>query len=117
MKFEKFVAKFIQELDELEKRNRGLHNADVVDIIWKKMMNPELSQYATSLKLQFKRQPRYYQYILQDIAIQVPSFHIPNFRKASKVGTQDHIHTNGFLNKGAYDNHGKLYIGTYPFHK
>ena len=40
MKFENFVAKFTQAVDELEKRNRGLHYSDVFDIIWKKMMNP-----------------------------------------------------------------------------
>ena len=81
------------------------------------MMNPELSQYVTALKVQFQRQPRDYQQILQDIASQVPSLHVPDFRKASKVGTQDHSQTKGCPDKGAYDKHGKLYIGTYPFHK
>ena len=33
MKFEKFVTKFTQAVDELEKRNQGLHNDDVVDLI------------------------------------------------------------------------------------
>ena len=32
LKFEKFVAKFLKAVDELDKRNRGLHNADVVDM-------------------------------------------------------------------------------------
>ena len=36
LKFEKFVAKFVKAVDELDKRNRGLHNADVVDMIWKR---------------------------------------------------------------------------------
>ena len=81
------------------------------------MMNPELSQYATALKVQFQRQPRDYQQILQDIASQVPSLHVPNFRKASEIGTQDHSQTKGCPDKGAYDEHGKLYIGTYPFQK
>ena len=30
LKFEKFVAKFVKAVDELIKRNRGLHNADVI---------------------------------------------------------------------------------------
>ena len=111
MKFEKFVAKFNQAVDELEKHNRGLHNADVIDIIWKKIMNPELSQYVTEFKVQFQRQPQYYQDILQEIARQLSSLHVPNLRKASKFGTQDHIQTKGYSSKGAYDNHGKLYIG------
>ena len=44
MIFEKFVTKFTQAVDEFKKRNRVLHNADVVDIIWKKMMSLELRQ-------------------------------------------------------------------------
>ena len=34
LKFEKFVAKFVKAVDELDKRKRGLHNAHVVDMIW-----------------------------------------------------------------------------------
>ena len=41
MKFEKFVAKFVKTVDDLEKYERGMHNADVVDLIWKKMTNPK----------------------------------------------------------------------------
>ena len=33
MKLEKFVTKFTQAVDKLEKRNQGLHNDDVVDLI------------------------------------------------------------------------------------
>ena len=29
LKFEKFVAKFVKAVDELDKRNRGMHNVDV----------------------------------------------------------------------------------------
>ena len=46
----------------------------------------------------------------------MPSLHVPNFRKASEVGTQDHSQTKGCPDKGAYDDHGKLYIGKYHFH-
>ena len=61
VKFDMFVAKFTQAVDELEKRNRGLHNADFVDLIWNKIMNPELSQYVTALEVKFKQQPQDYQ--------------------------------------------------------
>ena len=44
MKFEKFIAKFVKAVDDLEQFNRGMHNGDVVDLIWKKMTNPNLSQ-------------------------------------------------------------------------
>ena len=39
LKLEKFVAKFVKAVDELDKRNRGLNNADVVDMIWEKVTN------------------------------------------------------------------------------
>ena len=55
MKFEKFVAKFVKAVADLERFNRGMHNGDVVDLIWKKMTNPDLSQYVTALKVQFQR--------------------------------------------------------------
>ena len=58
MKFDKFVAKFVKAVDDLEQFNRGTHNGDVVDLIWKKMTNPDLSQYVTALKVQFQREPR-----------------------------------------------------------
>ena len=34
-----------------------------------------------------------------------------------ELGTQDHSHTKGCPNKVAHDNHGKIYIGRYPFQK
>ena len=56
MKFEKFFAKFTQAVDELKKkRNQGLYYADVVDLVWKKVMNPELIQYVTAPKVEFQR--------------------------------------------------------------
>ena len=67
--------------------------------------------------MEFHWQPRDYQEILQDIVNQVPSLHVPNFRKASEVGTQDHSQTNVCPDKGAYDDHVNMYIGKYPFHK
>ena len=67
--------------------------------------------------MQFQQQTQDYQEILQDISSQVTSLHVPNFRKASEVGTQDHSHTKVFTDKGACDNHGNIYIGNYPFHK
>ena len=80
-------------------------------------MNPELSQYVTALKVKFHRQPQDYQYILQDINSQLPSLHVPNFRKTSEFSTQDHSQTKIFPDKVDYDNHVKLYIGHYPLQK
>ena len=119
LKFEKFVAKFVKAVDELDKRNRGLHNADVTDMIWKKITNPELNQYVVALKVQFKSEPRSYQEVLQDIASEIPSLPINNFKKASEVG-RIVDNNSGFdkcPNSGAYGADGTLYIGTYPYQK
>ena len=70
------------------------------------MMNPELIQYVTALKVKFQQQTRDYQDILQDIYIQVPTLHVTNFRKASEVVTQDHSQTKVCPDKGDYDDHG-----------
>ena len=104
--FEKFVAKFVKEVDDLERFNRGMHNGDVVNLIWKKMTNPDLSQYITALKVQLQREPRYYKDVLQDIASQVPTLCVDTFRKTYS--------NSGCPTVGAHDEHGKLYTGTYP---
>ena len=119
LKFEKFVAKFVQAVDELDKRNRGLHNADVVDMIWQKVTNPELNQYVVALKFQFQREPRNYQEVLQDISSQIPALPINTFRKASEVGriVDDNSGFDECPNSGAYGADGKLYIRKYLYHK
>ena len=43
LKFENFVAKLVKLVDELDQINRGLHNADVVDMICHNVTNPELN--------------------------------------------------------------------------
>ena len=53
LKFEKFVAKFVKAVDELDKRNRELHNADVVDMIWKKVAKTDPNKYIVAPKVQF----------------------------------------------------------------
>ena len=119
LKFEKFVDKFAKAVDELDQINRGLHNADVVDIIWKKVTNPELNQYVVALKVQFQREPQNYQEVLQYIASKTPTFPINIFRKASEVG-RIFDENSGFdecPNSGAYGADGKLYIGKYPYQK
>ena len=78
MTFEKFVSKLVKAFEELEKRGRGMHNAEIVDIIWQRVRNAELSQYLTSLKVQFQHQPRNYRELLQYIASQVPSLGVDN---------------------------------------
>ena len=95
-----------------------MHNGDVVDLIWKKMTNPDLSQYVTALKVQFQREPRDYNDVIQDIASQVPTLRVDTFRKTSEVRRQESANINsGCPTVGAHDEHGKLYTGTYPYKK
>ena len=79
MPFEKFVSKLVKAVDELGKQGRGMHKSDIVEIIWQRVSNAELSQYLTALKVQFQHQPRNYREILQDIASQVPSIGMDTF--------------------------------------
>ena len=85
MTFEKFVSKLFKTDDEIGKWGRGIHNADIVEIIWQRVSNSELIKYLAALKVQFQHQPRNYKEVLQDIAIQVPSIGVDAFRKASEV--------------------------------
>ena len=113
MTFEKFVRKIVKAVDELEKRGRGMHNAEIIEIIWKRVSNDELSQYITSLKTQFQQQPRNYREVLQDIASQVPSIGVDTLRKASEVSVQG-TESGGAPDQGFYDSNGLLFHGTYP---
>ena len=85
MTFEKFVSKLVKAVDEPEKRGRGMYNADIVEIIWQRVSNAELSRYPTTLKVQFQHQPHNYREALQDIASQVPSIGVDTFQKAYGV--------------------------------
>ena len=89
-----------------------MHNSDIIEIIWQRASNAELSQYLTALKVQFQHQPRNYREVLQDIASQVPSIGVDNFRKASDVSVQG-IESGGSPDKGVYESNGLLFYGTY----
>ena len=101
MTFEKFLSKIVKAVDELEKQGRGIHNADIVEIIWKRVSNTELSQYITDLKVQFQHQPRNYRELLQDIASQVLSIGVDTLRKASGVSVwgqnREELKTTAFM--------------------
>ena len=90
-----------------------MHNADIVEIIWKRVSNAELSQYLNALKVQFQHQPRNYREVLQDIANQVPSIGVDTFRKASEVSVQG-TESGGSPDQGVYDSNELLFHGTYP---
>ena len=80
MTFEKFVATFQKAIDDLEMYGRGMHNGDIVDLLWTKMGNPELAPYVVSVKFHYQVVRRGYNSILQDIATQVPLLAPTTFR-------------------------------------
>ena len=113
MILEKFFRKLVKAVDELEKRGRGMHNSDIVEIIWQRARNSELSQYLTDIKAQLKHQPRNYREVLQDVLSQVPSIGVETLRKSSEVSVQG-TELVGAPYQVVYDSNGLLFHVTYP---
>ena len=106
------MSQFLKSVDKLDKQRRVIHNADIVKLIWKKIVNPELSQNVIALKVQFQHLPRPYQKLLQYIASQVPLLATTNFSQTSEISTT--LENKTELNcpdTGAHDVKGKLFIG------
>ena len=54
MTFEKFVATFQKAIDNSDMYGRVMHNCDIVDLLWTKMVNPELATYVVSMKVHYQ---------------------------------------------------------------
>ena len=67
MTFEKFMATFQKEMDDLEMYGCGMKNGDIVDLLRTKMGNPELAPYVVSMKVHYQVVRRERKEILQDI--------------------------------------------------
>ena len=67
-----------------------MYNAEIVEIIWKRVSNSELSQYLTALKVKFQHQTRNYREVLQYIASQVLSIDVETSQKASECQYREH---------------------------
>ena len=80
MTFEKFVATLQKAIDDLEMYGRGMHNGDIVDLLWTKMGNPELAPYVFSMKVHYQAIRRGYKEILQDIVTRIPLLAPTTFR-------------------------------------
>ena len=85
---EKKNRNLFQAVSAVEKLGTGIHNADIVEIIWQRVRNVELIQYLTVLKVQFQHQPHNYREVLQAIASQVPSIGVDTLQKACEVLVQ-----------------------------
>ena len=82
-------------------------------IIWQRVSNAELSQYLTSLKVQFQHQTHIFREEAQYITSQVPSIGVDTFRKASAVSVQV-TKSVGAPDQGVYESNGLLFHGTCP---
>ena len=116
MSFELFSSKIQEAVDDLGDCGRVPHDGDIVDKIWKKILNPELSAYVEALKVQYGQNPRSFREILLDIATQVPNLKKVAFRR----NVSEVVSGSGFTRggecpmDGVYTAEGKLFIGTYP---
>ncbi len=120
MPFEKFVDKFQRAVDDLEAGGRPMHNDDVIDTLWPKIINNEIREFVTALKVDQARNPRGFREILQDIATEVPKTS-PNAsfrRNVSEVSSShgQYIRDGNCPHRGVMVD-GKMFIGNYTGQK
>ena len=95
---------------------RAPHKGDIVDKIWKKVENSDITAFMEALKVQHSQNPRYFNKILLEIATQIPNLKIITFRR----NVLEIVYkSGGFTREGecpkdsALTEEGKLIIGTY----
>ena len=57
MSFELFSSKIQSAVDTLEECGRAPHDGDIVDKLWHKIMNTDLSSFVEALKVQYNQNP------------------------------------------------------------
>jgi len=110
--FEKFSARLQKAYDELEANGRKVDNGDIVDDLWARIQNTDIQVYVSSLKVDYQRNPRSYQLILQDIAAEIASkssFTFATSRNVSAVYTRQ----GPCPQQGVHKADGSLFIGNY----
>ena len=119
MKFETFVATFQKAIDDLDMYGCGMHNGDIVDLLWIKMGNPELATYVVFMKFHYQVFRRGYREILQYITTQILFLAPKSFRARVSDLHQTDITAEevGCLEQGARTSTGKLFTCTYPYKK
>ena len=121
MPFEKFVDKFQQAIDDLEAGGRPMHNDDIIDMLWPKIINNEIREYIVALKVDQARNHRGFRDIIQDIASEIPKISpVSSFKRnvsAFKNSEESKYTKDGSCpHKGVMVN-GKIYIGNYTGQK
>ena len=121
MPFERFVDKFQRAVDDLETGGRPMHNDDIIDALWPKLLNNEIKEFVMALKVDQARNPRNYRDILQDIAAEIPKISPASTfkRNVAEVAT---THKASFTKEGSCPNtgvmsNGKIFIGNYTGNK
>ena len=114
--FELFSSKIQGAVDALTQCHRKPHNGDIVDKIWQKIQNSELTSFVEALKVQYSQQPRPFDKILQAIATQIPNLRKVTFkRNVSEIKAgMDHTREGTCPTHGVYTAEGKIFVGNYP---
>ena len=81
-KFEVFNSKFQNAVNILDRYGCTMHNEDVVDLLWKKLNNVELTMFLASIKVDYRRNCQKYTKILQESATHIPTGKTPLFTTA-----------------------------------
>ena len=127
--FEKFSSKLQKAYDELEEHGRAVHNGDIVDALWDRIVDSSLTSYISSLKVDYQRTPRSYKLILQDISAEVANNKkAVSFAPGTRGVSAAHTREGTCPTEGVYTSDGSLFIGNYsdgrwhsdsvkPFHK
>ena len=100
-----------------------MHNDDILDEIWPKILNTELRDFVMALKVDQTRNPRYYKKILQAIATEVPKLAMTgSYRRdvsevQSDVGVSKDYTREGDCPDNGVMSDGKIVIGNYTGRK
>lgn len=122
--FERFSQLLKKAVDTLTECNRTPHDGDLVDGLWPRIQNVELAPFVNALKVQYQIDQRPFYEILQDIASQIPNLteSSKEFRNVSEVSTNPEVSKDISTSTecpedGAFDEDGKLFIGSYTAEK
>lgn len=110
--FEKFSARLQKAYDELEANGRMVNNGDIVDDLWARIQNTDIQVYVSSLKVDYQRNPRNYQLILQDIAAEIASKSSITFATNRNISAT-YTRQGPCPQQGVHKADGSLFIGNY----
>ena len=96
-----------------------MRNKDVVDLLWTKLKNAELTMFVASIKVDYHRNHQKYTEILQEIATQIPTGKTPPFTTAGvlefKMGGNNNRNTSACPAEGTHLLDGTIYTGSYMY--